>query len=157
MPNKSATKKKLCWNCEGNVSQQQENCPFCGVYLSPLNESAKDSLFAPPYKMAETHSENGEIPEAPYADKEANQQPQINSDEAISESKEEEKPNILLPLLLMPAGTVLFLFGLVMFFFSRNGVLTLRWDGTYWFLYLFLGVPLIIYGWRCLLKVQDDS
>ena len=34
MSNKNA-KKKLCWSCEGRVAKEAENCPYCGVYLSP--------------------------------------------------------------------------------------------------------------------------
>lgn len=157
MASKTSAKKKLCWNCEGNVSHQQENCPSCGVYLSPSSDSSKETLFAPPYKIEEASADSNEIPAAPYADQQSSKLSQEASLASIGDNADADRPNILVPLVLLPAGTVLFLFGLALFFFSRDGALTLRWNGTYWFLYLFLGLPLLVYGWRCLTRIQDDT
>src|ERR1700722_8685985 len=43
-------KKKLCWNCDGSAALEVENCPYCGVYLSPLGAGGeeKEGIFAPP-------------------------------------------------------------------------------------------------------------
>lgn len=43
-------KKKLCWNCEGLVALHLENCPYCGVYLSPTETATQSmSSFDPPF------------------------------------------------------------------------------------------------------------
>jgi hypothetical protein len=67
-------KTKLCWNCEGSVSRTIENCPYCGVYLSPDSESGKEdkaspALYKPAYSPDPVQKER-EIPKAPYQPKE---------------------------------------------------------------------------------------
>lgn len=156
-------KKKLCWNCEGSAPHEVEHCPYCGVYLNPpLSESeSKGSLFSPPYTFTvpETHRE---VPEAPY---------KANRDNAVvgaaktplsdSEIEEEAKnetgqfKQVITTLLCLLSGSVFFLFGIALLFFSQHGVFTLHWNGNYWFLYLLSGSPLLFFGWIALKQMQD--
>lgn len=150
-------KKKLCWNCEGNVSFETENCPFCGVYLSPLgNDEGKDSLFAPPYRIEETEEEP-QVPTAPYVQEQTVREEVIplNTKEVIDE-KQSALQAILVPLILMLSGSVFLLFGLALFLFSHNGVFTLSWDASGWYLYLLLGLPILAYGCHTLMKLKDS-
>ncbi|MBA3958479.1 MAG: hypothetical protein H0X51_08845 [Parachlamydiaceae bacterium] len=146
-------KKKLCWNCEGQVSFQQDNCPYCGVYLNPLDDDNKDTLFSPPYRMKAGEEENQTLPEAPYL---------VQEEAIVSEPVAAPLPTtsdglkaILIPLTLILSGAVFLLFGLTLMLFSRNGVFTLRWDGTYWFLYMLAGTPMLIYGWKSIFHVEE--
>jgi hypothetical protein len=65
-------KKKLCWNCEGNVSREIDNCPYCGVYLHAA-ELEENSSWNPSY-----HSKKEEIPSPLY---QIQQEPEIDEQE----------------------------------------------------------------------------
>ena len=62
----------------------------------------------------------------------------------------------ILTLLYLFSGTILFLFGLILCFFSKEGTFTLQWNSLYWPLYWMFGVPLLYKGWKKLsnLKVR---
>lgn len=153
-------KKRLCWNCEGRVSVQQENCPYCGVYLSPLDEEGKDNnaLFAPPYKIVEEEP----ISHSPYAPRDIMHEERRESvEETLSLQKSEEVlsnyegiHSILIPLSCLIAGAVLLLFSLALVLFSRKGYLTLQWDGSYWSLYLSTALILLAIGGYFLNKLE---
>lgn len=32
------TKKKMCWNCEGNISLEEDVCPYCRAAIIPRGE-----------------------------------------------------------------------------------------------------------------------
>ena len=115
-------KKKLCWNCEGRVAFSDENCPFCGVYLSSsslINSQDETSTHIAPYRPG---SENKSIPASPY---EINTEDETGQEEDSSESVKEEALNpsqksMLLPFILLQAGSVFLVFGLILFIFSNK-------------------------------------
>ncbi len=151
-------KKKLCWNCEGNVSRQEENCPYCGVYLSPSSLTTEDEEedLAPPYRLGAS-SEASSIPSAPY-----------HTPHEAAAVQNEPKPAIAIPsvnspakgvvvsLLLLIGGSVFFLFGIALLLFSHNQVLTLQWDGSYWFAYFLISIPMLLLGWKYLMQVDTE-
>lgn len=155
-------KKKLCWNCEGRVTLQDENCPFCGVYLSPLGKVGesenKETLFAPPYRVEESDQEEQQVPAAPYAVQEesvssrSQEAVKVASKIAASPLLTSEMQTIVLPLILLLTGSVLFIFGIALMLFSQNGVLTLQWNGEHWYLFFIFSLPLLYFGWRYLQK-----
>jgi hypothetical protein len=67
--------------------------------------------------------------------------------------EEGEAKTILGPTLLMTLGAQLLLFGLLMLLFSHKGVMILKWDARFWFLYLFASAPFLFFGWRSLSKL----
>ena len=139
------TKKKLCWNCEGNVELKHENCPYCGVSLnvSPLAGTKTHADLAPPYRVASNHSSS--IPNAPYS-----------SPSSETESKTTDKlPStgefqaIAISLTFLFIGSVFGIFGILLFLFSDSqGVFTLSWHGSYWYIYVLLALPLLFLGWK---------
>lgn len=151
-------KRKLCWNCEGNVSLQEENCPFCGVYLSPSDEDISDEgiedLFSPPYQ---SYEEEQQIPSSPYQfEEEKKEEAAVHSSEVAATPVEGVK-SVVMPLTLLLSGTVFFLFGIALFLFSRGGYFILRWNGAYWHLYLFAGLAALIFGWKSLNSLVDSD
>lgn len=136
---------------------QQENCPYCGVYLSPLEEDGKtkDGLFTPPYKVVEEEA----IPTAPYSSEEKQRSIQEPIEELKIQEQKRDVTNganiILLPLTFLISGAVLLLFSLALFLFSRNGILTLRWDGTYWIAYLLIALGCLCAGSYYLNRVDE--
>lgn len=138
-------KKKLCWNCEGNVSRTAENCPYCAVYLNP--EPAEETEVKPLYSPQST---SGTIPKAPYAPQE-----EVSEETPIVKKESHEDSlfkSVFLPITLLTAGLFSILFALILFLFSTNGVLTLEWDGELWYLYAIIALPLLFSGWRYLQK-----
>ncbi len=146
-------KKKLCWNCEGRVSLQEENCPYCAVYLGPAPDDAggKDSL-APPYRLVESDEEERQVPKSPYAVQEADKE-----ESQVDEVTKGDLKQVVLPLVLLSAGTLFFLFGLILVLFSDQGIFTLSWSADYWYFYLIFAVPLLFAGWRTLQRFDEDS
>lgn len=156
-------KKRLCWNCEGNVSLSEETCPYCGVSVIPASLDGTNHGLTPPYQMGA--AKENLVPRSPYA---LNAEtPTVKAEEDVKEISTEELEdsdvpvdefkNILLALLLLLAGSMFFLFGLTLALFSRNGVFTLQWDSSYWFLYSILSMPLLFFGWRALLKLDEEK
>lgn len=144
----SATpKKKLCWNCEGRVALSEENCPFCGVYLSSsalINQADENSTHIAPYQNINDQT----IPDSPYSNKNENED-SLSSEDSLEESHSTSKSS-LLALTLLLAGSIFFIFGLILLVFARQGTLTLQWNASYWFVYLGMSVILLFMGWRSL-------
>ena len=58
-------KKRLCWNCDANVSHHLAQCPFCGVDASQPPAQEERSIFKG-YNSS-LNSSKQEIPEPPFA------------------------------------------------------------------------------------------
>jgi hypothetical protein len=158
------TKKKICWNCEGNVAIDNEVCPYCGVHVNntpiPGTGPQKNQDLAAPFKPTTTGSADKSPPKAPYMlptqedpveNKENTETPKISEEENLSDFLQES----LLTLLALLIGGVLLIFGFILFFFSNSeGVFTLSWNGNYWFIYTLVSVPLLYIGWRSLSKIS---
>ena len=150
-------KKKLCWSCEGRVPREAENCPYCGVYLSPnVPEVVKTSTtkpLAPPYTIPS--QTNPKALAAPYQPQNADETGDSSTEETITSTSDIK--SVLTPLVLLLAGTVLFIFGAALYLFSHNGVLTLRWNAEFWPYYFGIAVPMLVWGWLSLSKLKDNS
>ena len=149
-------KKKLCWNCESQVSIEEETCPICGVSVVPAYLEGTGANFSPPYSMG-AGTDFG-IPRSPYETDASNS----SLESEISEKKiEEGQPaldefkRVMITVILLLTGSVFFIFSLALALFSRHGVFTLQWDGSYWFIYTLFAIPLLIIGWRSLMRLDD--
>lgn len=148
--------KKMCWNCEGNVDRNQDNCSYCGVYLHPTGEDVpfakksepKTSLSDPQKDSQHT----SEIPEKVVSPQILDRDFQLaNLTDLFGYLKKE-----LFPLLFLMLGSVFFLFGAVLFLFSQDGVLTLQWKEESAVYFLLFSIPLIIFGWIFLQRLNDN-
>lgn len=158
------TRKKLCWNCEGNVSLENETCPYCGVSLDVSPMAGTDpnlNAFASPFKN--TKSSSSMIPKAPYnpPKNETKEEP-----EKQVEEQEQEEPGFalselhktLLILVSLSLGTILLIFGAVLFLFSDSrGIFTLHWHGSYWYIYFVVAIPLLYFGWKAMHDFQSNN
>jgi hypothetical protein len=157
--------KRLCWNCEGNVSHHLAQCPYCGVDLTQpaAREESSFKGFGTPFQSAP----RSDIPQSPYERSQT-------KDFAVTVTEEEwnstlnagkehpkqadasltAKKEMMAFLLLLP-GIVFFLFGLALIFFSNEGILTLRWNQDVAYFYFLGAFPLLYLGWRaCRGKVK---
>jgi hypothetical protein len=152
-------KKKLCWNCEGNVAKDIDNCPYCGVYIHALDEES--SGWKPTYHSSD---QEDDIP-APLYQIKGNEESDLQVEEqAITSSSSVtiEMSWALLQkdvfsILLLMSGSIFFLFGVVLFLFSQEGTLTLQWKSHYWSYFLGLSCPFIYFGWKFLQDVENES
>lgn len=140
-------KKKLCWNCEGNVARNLETCPYCGVYLSPQGADNKDqktdkNLIKPPYPIQNSKKDK-QVPKPPYVPEEKEEDEE--EEEALATPQEPRANAFLYALLLLLAGSQFALFGLMLYLFSDRGQLVLSWSQDYGLVFLALAVPLL--GW----------
>ena len=152
---KEAMKKRLCWNCEGSISVGEETCPFCGVSVIPATLDGTSSGFMPPY--AHQIVKNNEIPPSPYSpwDEDDKSSSKKTSKEPVEpEPSMDEFKKVVIAVTLLLSGSVFFLFGLALVLFSTEGTFSLRWDGSFWFLYLVLSLPLLYFGWKSLMKLE---
>ena len=159
-------KKKLCWNCEGSVSRQIDNCPYCGVYLH-ADELEENSSWNPSYRPS---SKTEEIPSPIY---QMQQDQEASDDEPEAEAEIQASPPVtkianehswqqlstqlkkdVFPILFLMMGSIFFLFGVVLFLFSQNGTLTLQWQGSHAVYFLLFSLPLIGFGWWFLQKLE---
>lgn len=153
-------KKKLCWSCEGRVAREAENCPYCGVYLSPnvpeVTKTSSSKPLSPPYTLPT--QANLKALTAPYQPKslqEDSDADETDKDVTADATGLNDLKAVMLPLILLLAGSVLFVFGAALYLFSHNGVFILRWNGEYWMYYLVLAAPMLIWGWMSLSKLKD--
>lgn len=141
------TKKKICWNCEGNVSVHEENCPYCAVYIGPAEPVEEEAVLTAPYQMTQQE----EVPYAPYASHGRIDEQTASSDEAPSDLKE-----MAISTALFSGGAIFFLFGLILLLFSQGGGVSLTWKSDYWYVYFLLSLPMLWFGWKKL-QMQDEE
>lgn len=146
-------KKKLCWNCEGRVAYSDENCTYCGVYLSSsslINQNDESSTHIAPLAPYRPKKEDTSIPHASFKNNFNEESGDSDQDELedMTPEAENSQHSGLLPFCLLLSGSIFFIFGLILFIFSRQGMLTLQWDASYWFLYLGVAAILLFLGWR---------
>jgi hypothetical protein len=155
---KPKKRQKLCYNCEGEVDLDVIVCPFCAADLreekpeqnkysynsafSVKNLETQESLYTQPRPTLKMPSP----PEVPID--EVDEEP-----EALEVEEGDSPRSIIGPTLLFTLGVQLFLFGLMMFFFQKEGAMILKWDARMWFLYIFASIPFLIFGYRAISKL----
>lgn len=157
-------KRKLCWNCEGNVQFGVEVCPYCGVSLTPGNEDSRDVKRAnmpPPYKRVSGSTEQG-IPKSPFATNpqssmvEPTEQTEPEDTEEIPEKDKDDVKLVITTMAMLMGGGIFVLFGFILLLFSNEGYLQLRWSDAYWFVYVLIGLPMVYFGIQNLGKFTDS-
>jgi len=135
----SREKKKMCWNCGGEVPESSAQCAFCG---GDFNANTQETLIHP----SPSNYEASDIPQAPYNATNSYEMSANESEvphEEILEGKEKERKSVIALSFLLP-GVTLLLLGIGIFFFSEEGYFTLRWDSSYG-LFVFLISAIFIY------------
>jgi hypothetical protein len=149
------SKKKLCWNCETRVTLQQENCSFCGVYLSPSSDFENDyNILTPPYRNQNDDDKSDSF-ESPYNPQDDNKE---ESSEFLNEMNDQVSVKLMMfTMIFLFLGSTFLLFSALMLIFSQNGVLTLSLSADYWYIYLGFAVPLLFLGWKGLTAIPEGS
>ncbi len=134
--------KRLCWSCDGYVGFEELLCPYCGSDLANAPQTASITQEeAPPYQT-------------PLADQFSVSNEEWNQafDEAETEKKGEkdEHKNELVAIIMLIPGVVFLLFSLLLFLFSKEGVLHLEWKASIAYFYFIGALPLIYFGFKSL-------
>jgi len=153
---KPADRQKMCPNCDGRIPYDVSQCPYCFATVqveSPAhpavakNQTIQDSLtnlYAPPYGAK---NQSFEQPERPAPAKMAER---IHEKEmALPVEKEEAEihdTKAFWPILFLTLAGNLFTLGVLQFFFSDEGLVHLEMNGSYWFLFVLLSLPLMYFG-----------
>lgn len=155
---KSADRQKMCFKCNGRVSFEATECPYCAADLptstqngspqSPLfkNQTLQDSLtslYNPPYHSKMSEKENP-VPKKQVVFTEPESPVAI----AAEPEAEEGSNRDFWALFALIVGGNLLTLGLMQFFFSENGKLNLEWDSSYWYLYCLIALPLFYLGFK---------
>jgi hypothetical protein len=161
--------KKLCWNCDGNIPREVDNCPYCRVYLH-ATELEEDSSWNPTYRFSKTEEIPSPLYQAQSEYEEAREQEDTLSLVQNNTGQRDQTEDVLMwsvtfaqlkrdvfPLLFLMMGSVFFLFGVVLLLFSQNGTLTLQWQGSDAFYFLLFALPLIGFGWKFLQQLDSDD
>jgi hypothetical protein len=153
-------KLKLCPYCDGRVSIEAMQCPYCGEIfgeglafqkgkgksrleeIRPLDESLASS-YEPPY-VAKSYTKPGIPNISPRKQKKSTPTPFQEREEP------EESKKSVWSLLLLSVGAHLFTLGWLIFFFSERGQLILEWKSRYWPIYVLLSLAPLYYGARSL-------
>ena len=156
-------KKKLCWNCEGNVAKEIDNCPYCGVYLH-APDTEDDSIWNPAYRPS---SENEEVPSPLYQIQSEIPQEFEEQGKVVTASDQSESMSWhhlflqlkrdVFPILFLMMGSVFFLFGVVLLLFSQNGTFTLQWQESDGLTFLLFAIPLTGMGWLYLQRLEAND
>ena len=143
----------MCWSCEGRIPDEAENCPYCGVYISPHQHLVQDHPQQAPYPYF--GQSNQKIPIAPYRGKAEEPTEKPKEEVADAPVPRGDVLDVLLPLGMLLSGTCFLLFGFALYFFSENGILVLRWNADLWPYFAFASLPLLIFGWRYLESMKE--
>ena len=165
---KPKKRQKLCYNCEGEIDLEVIVCPYCAADLreeKPEQQYGAYNASSSVKSMNSHHTQTMQsLYPSPYSPKifqqEAQEEEPSLKNTDIHESflpkdepSEESEKNMIGPTILFTLGAQLFLLGFMMVLFSHNGTFTLKWDARLWFLYLLASIPLLIFGYRSILKL----
>lgn len=158
---KPKKRQKLCYNCEGEIDLDVIVCPFCAADLREEKPEQQRSSYSAASSVKNLNTQQSLYPPhyAPKVTEEDSPAPkeilkELLEEEPAKEIEElsEEPKNLFGPIILLALGSQLILFGLMMLLFQDKGVLLLKWDARFWYLYLGASLPLLIFGYRSLSK-----
>ena len=138
---KSKKRQKLCYNCDAEIDIDVIVCPYCAADLREEGQEQRYSSYI-------THVDQSYRPKGTGIIEET-----LEKSVEAAEEGEEAKSNTLLPTVLFTLGIQLCILSLLMLLFSHKGVVILKWDARYWFVYLLISVPFLSFGLRAMKRL----
>lgn len=172
---KTQKRQKLCVNCNGSVDLDVLICPYCGHdLLMEKKEDIEDSLYQPAGRHLTPNQTIASLYPPAYSPHQEEEQSRASFtpnhhydpnavrdpfDQTVDEKEPKKEIGSFLPILVFSLGAFLAALGLFIFFFSTNGYAILKWNAKYWFIYLLTALPLLIWGYRLLgrLDVSEED
>jgi len=147
-PRKLKKRQKLCHNCEGEIDLDVIVCPFCAADLRKEKPEQGSFTYSGQRFVQDQQTSQSLYPAAsPF------KQPETEAVAPQAFSQDEESRNVIVPTILFTLGVQLALLGLLMLLFSHQGMVILRWNASWWFLYCLFGLPFLYFGYRSLAKL----
>ena len=155
MTRKPKKRQKLCHNCEGEIDLDVIVCPFCAADLREEKPEQGRQSSSLTQKLVQDHQTSQSLYPPPFPIKQLEPAPEASAQppQAVAIEEEESSKNIFGPTILFTLGVQLFLIGLLMLLFSHKGVVVLKWNANWWFLYCVAGFPFLYFGYRNLSKL----
>lgn len=158
-------KKRLCWNCEGRVPQQEENCLYCGVYLNGTLDKGPEETQEDFEEHQDVRSDKNDTLQNPLytpivqnaTEPQGKSIPQLPQDEESSILSSMKLNREFCMLLLLLIGSTFLLFGLALLLFSEQGIFRLEWDASVWFVYEGIALLVLFFGWRLLNNSSEED
>jgi hypothetical protein len=167
---------KLCAHCEGRIELDAVSCHFCGRNISDKMTSEDEkvvedvdakgqslspqetlaSLYPPPYrpKVYEDFEDEVEEETEESEEEEETDETEVFQEKEIKKEKGKIPKDFIIIIGCLGVGLNLFLLSLFLIVFSSNGELILQWDAKKWFIYFFVSLPLMVFGWHKLNKIK---
>ncbi len=147
---KPKKRQKLCHNCEASIDVDVIVCPFCAADLREERPEEKTNSYL-------SIKEASQVSQSLYSSDfvKAHPKEEVLTEDAPSAEVESnaKTSSVFLPTILFTLGVQLFLFGLLVLLFSHKGVVILKWDARFWFFYILMAIPFLIFGYRSLSKL----
>ncbi len=154
---KPTDKYKVCTHCEGRIPVEVVICPYCATQVSDQDASNTSRMFSPPKPSISSDNLAG-LYNPPYASsrlfsnpeekkKSVETPPPASTENTLLQPAEKSE---ILPISLLVVGSNLMLFGLLQALLSKDGVLQLEWNSSFWYLYTLLAIPLLWFGIKSL-------
>lgn len=151
---KPKKRQKLCHNCEGEIDLDVIVCPFCAADLREEKPEQGRLAFNAAHKLVQNQETSQSLYPPSYPLKQPEPAPEATVSLPQSTAAEEEtSKNIFGPTILFTLGVQLVLVGLLMLLFSHKGMVILKWNASWWFLYCLGGSPFLYFGYRALSKL----
>ncbi|WP_213317988.1 phage holin family protein [Chlamydiifrater volucris] len=150
--------KRLCWKCEGSVSIHVAQCPYCSAFLQdpPVSGSAFSSCHLSPEAPQESGLEDSSglfsVSSSDW-DSVLSTENRGYSEEHSARTDSDNRPvdwREAVPFVMTTAGLGLTMFSLLLFLFSKDGVLTLSWNKSAMMYCLLVGAPVLYKGYKML-------
>ncbi len=145
-PMKPKKRQKLCHNCEGEIDIDVIVCPFCAADLREEKPEQKYSSYMSQGQDMDQKQTMQSLYPGAFSHTEAVQEDPVEKE--APKVKEEVESGMFMPTIFFTLGVQLCVLGLLMLLFSHKGVVILKWDARFWFLYLFASVPFLIFGYK---------
>jgi hypothetical protein len=151
---KTKKRQKMCYNCEGEIDLDVIVCPFCAADLREEKPEQQTPTYHHSVHLKNLNTQQSLYPSQQAQIKERVEEEVQEEEEPNPAVEEEEAPtNTILPIVLMTLGSQLFLFGLLILLFSKNGEMTLKWSAEFWWLYTLASLPFLIFGYKAINKL----
>ena len=141
---KPKKRQKLCYNCDAEIDIDVIVCPYCAADLREEGQEQRYSSYI-------THVDKSYQPKSIETGEAVLEEPHDEVEEEVQ--SDEGRSNTLLPTILFTLGIQLCVLSLLMLLFSHKGVVILKWDARYWFVYLLISVPFLSFGLRAMKRL----
>ncbi|WP_213358272.1 phage holin family protein [Chlamydiifrater phoenicopteri] len=160
---KELDSQRLCWKCEGSVSVHVAQCPYCSAFLQdpPVPGSAFSSCHLSPEQSQEGGPEGAPglfaVSSSDWDSVLSSEKRCPLEEQAVQASFDDKLIDWreFLPFVLISSGLGMVMFSVLLFLFSKDGVVTLSWNKSAMMYCFLVGAPALYKGYKMLSAEKD--